>query len=107
MDDQALIPEALGMEPAQVEEVAIDEAVIEDQKIAQSTMHPAWEKVEAMILAEIDGLSARPSSDLIASEYKIEDQARAKAGSILINLLDRIKHAVESVERTPRKPRGK
>ncbi len=102
MDDQGLVPQAPLQEPEVAEQEAQDDALIEDRKIAVVKSHPAWEKVEEMLQESIDQLSARPSANLIAEEYKIEDQSRAKAGVILINLLDRIHNAIESVERTPR-----
>lgn len=106
MDDQAITPQAPQMEPEQAEEQAIDEAVVEEKKLASAYFHPAWDKVQDIINEELAALALFPSANLLAEEYKIEAVTRAKASLIIINLVDRIKHAVESVERTARKPRG-
>jgi hypothetical protein len=99
MDDQALTPQAPQLDPQEVEEQAIDEAIVENKKYAQAVGHPAWEKVEEDILETIERMKIFPDPNLIAEEYKIDALGKTMVRNELTNLLDRIHNAVESTER--------
>lgn len=101
MDDQALAPTMPALdEPEETEAAAVDEAMIEEQKLAQAHTHGAWTAVEQYIDERIDTYRSVDTINpaLPADEYKVQALGRVFAMNELINLMDRIKHAVEAVE---------
>jgi hypothetical protein len=103
MDTEALTPQAPMLEPQELEAQAVGDAHLEDKKVAAPYFHTSWATVEQDILDTVEMLRQPPSADLIATEYKIEGLANQKAAQLMTNLLDRIKHAVATTERTGEK----
>lgn len=106
MDDMSPEPMAPILEPKEVEDTALDEAIVQEAKLAQAAFHPAWASVQQDIQDTIDMLRQPPSPDLVAEEYKIEGLGRMYTVNQLTNLLDRMKNAVEATERAERRPKG-
>lgn len=109
MDDESLVPTMPAMnDPEEVEEQFLDEAIQEEKKLAQAYTHGAWSAVEQYIDERIDSyrdVSTVPPN-LPADEYKAMALGRVFAMNELINLMDRIKHAVEAVEPLQKKAKN-
>ena len=82
-----------------------EEVVIEDEKLAQAGFHPAWEKVEQEYMEKIEmaGNILNISPILSSEEYKVEALANAKFVIFLTDQLERVRNAVQAIERAKSK----
>lgn len=98
MDDYSPAPIAPGLDFAQVEDDN-SELVEKDQRVAKAYFHPAWAGVEDMFLERIEALQVGctdPSIEPI--QYAVKDQANKLAAATVMEILMRVKNAVQSTE---------
>lgn len=90
------------------EEVLDAVDIQEDKQLADAYFHPAWGKVEEIIINACEDLKsiASVNQDLPADQFTIEAKANIKAVAILSGVWGKIKDAVESVESIERTTKG-
>lgn len=82
-----------------------EEANHEDAKTAQAYWHPAWSKVQEMFEQKLEAYrtnGAIAHADVPAQEFKIRLLTDAHVASVLEEIMEDVKRAVESVESTKR-----
>lgn len=91
------------------EDVSDEIDVQEDKQLADSYFHPAWGKVEEIIITACEDLKSIASIDqsLPADQFTIEAKANIKAAAVLVGVWGKIKDAVESVESIERTTEAK
>lgn len=97
MDDFSPVPHAPALE--RTEEEIEQVLTVEDKKIAEAYFHPAWAKVEQMFIEVIEASRLPVDSKLPAEEYKITGIANEQVANRLIQILGRVKDAVEATEK--------
>ena len=91
------------------EEILDQIDIQEDKQLADSYFHPAWGKVEEIIVEAVNSLSsiASVNPELPSDEFAIECKGNLKAVAVINGIWGKIKDAVESVESIERTKGGK
>lgn len=98
-DDYAPPPIAPGLEFVDQDETS-EELIAQDQRLAKSYFHPAWEGIEQLFIDEIESLRIGcTNGSLPNDEYIVEDKALKKTAAKLTDILMRVQNAVRETEK--------
>lgn len=103
MDDQAILPTEPDIQQTVVSDMA--EANQSDLKTAQAYWHPAWSRVEQIFTERLAAYrlnGALAHQDVPSDEFKIRMLTDAHVASVIEEIMDEVKRAVDSVESTKR-----
>lgn len=106
-DDSALRPSAPLLQAIEPEEQDAIASQL-DRQTADAYFHPAWARVEEMLMEAIDVCELPVDPKLPSDEYKVESLSNMKTKAILNGVIQRVKDAVSAVEQSePKRKSGR